>query len=270
MSQNADNQSEEGPVPCPFIWYANSQPFKFIVGPRKLEFMIHSALIAKQSPKLYALVNIGMKESVEQCVHWEEEDPETFMRFGDFVYSGKYYVEKPQKRRSEASAGIKRTAPEGFSRNDKEPKYSTYYRPAEIENLFSRFNRMYPTLPEPRDHIDASADKDSGPVFLAHAKVYVFAKYHDIRALQILSLRNLRELLSVFQLTTESLPDFVKLFKYCFDNTSDHGKRAGDELQNLLCLYAAGRMAQLNENDEFRGIVESKCSLLLIDQLVKR
>ena len=65
--------------------YAKSVLFEFIVGPRALEFMIHSALVAKQSPKLNALVNNSMKESKEQRADLKHEDPETFLRSGDFV-----------------------------------------------------------------------------------------------------------------------------------------------------------------------------------------
>lgn len=42
--------------------------FKFVVGPERLEFMIHSELVAKQSEPLRALITNGIKESLEGVV----------------------------------------------------------------------------------------------------------------------------------------------------------------------------------------------------------
>lgn len=73
-----------------------SKPFKFLVGPKKKQFMMHEAAITRLSKTLDKLLNGGMKESKERCVCWEDIDEKTFLRFGEWAYTGDYKPEEPE------------------------------------------------------------------------------------------------------------------------------------------------------------------------------
>ena len=51
---------------------------------------IHTALVAKQSPALKALVSGSMEEAKTRTVIWREVDEETFGLFAHFAYTGDY------------------------------------------------------------------------------------------------------------------------------------------------------------------------------------
>ncbi|KAG6989069.1 hypothetical protein Forpi1262_v018700 [Fusarium oxysporum f. sp. raphani] len=74
---------------------ATSKPFKFIVGPQRTEFTIHSALVGHQSPALLALVNGQFKESSDCSVKWDDIDEIVFTSFWQFVYTGDYDTPEP-------------------------------------------------------------------------------------------------------------------------------------------------------------------------------
>ncbi|KAF3067707.1 hypothetical protein CFAM422_008511 [Trichoderma lentiforme] len=73
-----------------------SKPFKFVVGPKKKQFIMHEAAITRLSKTLDKLLNGGMKESKERCVCWEDIDEKTFLRFGEWAYTGDYKPEEPE------------------------------------------------------------------------------------------------------------------------------------------------------------------------------
>ncbi|PTB49591.1 hypothetical protein M431DRAFT_512754 [Trichoderma harzianum CBS 226.95] len=73
-----------------------SKPFKFVVGPKKKQFIMHEAAITRLSKTLDKLLNGGMKESKEHCVCWEDIDEKTFLRFGEWAYTGDYKPEEPE------------------------------------------------------------------------------------------------------------------------------------------------------------------------------
>lgn len=72
---------------------ASSVPFRFLVGPNRREFTIHSALLSHQSPVLDTLVNGSFAEASEKCVTWGSVDEDTFVRFWQYAYTGKYTVD---------------------------------------------------------------------------------------------------------------------------------------------------------------------------------
>ncbi|KAK0386911.1 hypothetical protein NLU13_5224 [Sarocladium strictum] len=71
-----------------------SAGFKVFIGPDKKEHLIHSAVLAKQSPVLDALVNSGMKETGENAVVWEHVSEHTFAKFSQFAYTGSISIKR--------------------------------------------------------------------------------------------------------------------------------------------------------------------------------
>ncbi|KAH0496124.1 hypothetical protein TgHK011_003503 [Trichoderma gracile] len=73
-----------------------SKPFKFLVGPKKKEFALHRTAVSRLSKSLDQLVNGRMREAKEQCVSWEDTDEKTFIRFGEWAYTGDYTPGEPE------------------------------------------------------------------------------------------------------------------------------------------------------------------------------
>ncbi|TWU73507.1 hypothetical protein ED733_002009 [Metarhizium rileyi] len=66
-----------------------SQPIKFIVGPDRTEFTLHSHLVAQQSPILEVLVSSGTGV-VQKTIDWEHVDESAFLCFSQHIYTGQY------------------------------------------------------------------------------------------------------------------------------------------------------------------------------------
>lgn len=79
----------------PLCSVISSKPFRFIVGPQKREFTIHSALVAHQSRALNTLVNGVMQEAQDGYATWEHVDERTFVRFSQYAYTGDYHGAAP-------------------------------------------------------------------------------------------------------------------------------------------------------------------------------
>lgn len=244
----------------------SSHPFKFLVGPRGREFIIHSALVAHQSEALNALVNGGMKEASEQCVVWDETDEETFLRFCQFAYTGSYDGADPEKRRTEDLTTILERAgrPKGGIEHNpirrKAQQYDVPSPPAlfitKKEYLWNTFTSLHPD-PDVKSPIrDIGPEDDYTDVFLSHARIYVFADYHGIDGLQTLALLNLRRALIQFTLYEEGSWDIIKLVEYCFRNTADKEEQP-DPLRILVGTYTACKFEDLWKNHRFRDLTES-------------
>ena len=75
--------------------FVDSLPFKFLIGPAKRAFYVHSGLIEQHSDTLAALVGGRMVEARERCAHLEDTEEDTFIRFLEFAYTGDYSVPEP-------------------------------------------------------------------------------------------------------------------------------------------------------------------------------
>lgn len=70
---------------------ASSKPFLFTIGASKREFSMHSALVASQSPAFERLVNnSNFKEGQSYHAELGNIEEETFIRFLQYAYTGKY------------------------------------------------------------------------------------------------------------------------------------------------------------------------------------
>ncbi|EOO01092.1 hypothetical protein UCRPA7_3362 [Phaeoacremonium minimum UCRPA7] len=81
--------------PLPFKEIFTSQSFQFLVGPEKRKFMLHKEILARLSPALDALLNGSMREATEGVVEWDDLDEDTFVRFGQYAYTGEYDAAEP-------------------------------------------------------------------------------------------------------------------------------------------------------------------------------
>lgn len=69
---------------------AVSKLFRFIVGPEKQKFSIPCVLVATQSPQFERLVNGDFREASDFHVELENVEEETFVRFVQYAYTGRF------------------------------------------------------------------------------------------------------------------------------------------------------------------------------------
>ncbi|KAL5903066.1 hypothetical protein ACKVV7_011374 [Pyricularia oryzae] len=74
---------------------ATSNQFRFLIGPEKQEYNIHSYLVAEQSAALRTTVHGEFKEAKDGFVTWDDIDERTFLSFWDYVYTGDYDDPEP-------------------------------------------------------------------------------------------------------------------------------------------------------------------------------
>ncbi|KAG9253210.1 uncharacterized protein F5Z01DRAFT_637469 [Emericellopsis atlantica] len=81
--------SELGAAKAAFNRVPTSSDFTFIVGPEAQEFILPRDLVAKLSRPLHALLNSGMRESLEGRVVWEHVSVRVFMHFMSYAHKGR-------------------------------------------------------------------------------------------------------------------------------------------------------------------------------------
>lgn len=78
--------------------------FTFLVGPEEEKFMIHSHAISKLSCVFDCMMNGSMKEAVEKVARLPTVDPQIFLGFTTFCYTG-FYEKKELQQISEKMTG---------------------------------------------------------------------------------------------------------------------------------------------------------------------
>jgi hypothetical protein len=220
-----------------------------------------------------------MKEALERRAIWGEVDEETFICFSQYVYTGDYDEAKrttleveevtpdqvEQGKAVEASwkpfVASKRKAVFGIPSGP--PSSSMFSPPATVmmtkkNMLWDTFNKLHPLPPTHSPGVSRvnGADDNYTEIFLCHARIYVFADYYGVEALQTLALCKLRQALATFKLDAESCGDINELIRYCFDKTVDNGEQA-DKLASLVCFYAACKVEDLWKNTEFQDLTRT-------------
>jgi hypothetical protein len=224
-----------------------SKPFRFLVGPEKREFTLHSEVVSRLSPSLNALVNGGMKEAGQGVAVWDDVNAETFVRFGKFAYTGDYDVAEPHPLTcgvddqaqgdgdadlpfpdtSISSASPPKSASgwgeEATERSEPpslkwHPKHAFFVRSDHrLSAPYADFVRsprasrrnLWKSVPVNRE------DEDYIPVLLCHVRLAVLADYHGITALGVLAYGNLMTDLSWFRIYDARAGEIVRLVSFC-------------------------------------------------------
>ncbi|KAF9874120.1 hypothetical protein CkaCkLH20_08492 [Colletotrichum karsti] len=122
------------------------------------------------------------------------------------------------------------------------------------ESVERTFQRLYPE--PPRESIMGGFTDDHTDMFVSIAMVYVFADCYGIKGLQELSLRKLREALVQFDLHPPGVPDITELIRYTYENTMERQNGQRDALRSLISLYAACKVKELMEDEEFPKLLD--------------
>jgi hypothetical protein len=142
--------------------------------------------------------------------------------------------------------------------------------PTKEERLKESFvERHYPNhhediAPEvPRANRDRS--EDYTPVFLSHARIYVFAEMYEIQPLKALALSNLHAVLSIFTLWDECVLAVTELLGYVYANTIAKKSAEGEEseeMREMLKHYIGCEMHVLIRAEEFSELLKENGELL--------
>ncbi|KXX80954.1 Rho-related BTB domain-containing protein 3 [Madurella mycetomatis] len=240
---------------------ASSKLFKFFVGPERREFMVHSAIVARQSRVLNTLVNGNFSEAPEGHATLESVDEQTFVSFIQYAYTGDYSEKWPQRPDTPGEATSMRSQPNTASisctcsQRQQEPSLWKTFK--------STVNKRQ-SIFHPRPNTDAKQDYTD--VFISHARLYIFADCYQISDLMCLTLSKLGQTLVLFKLYTRRVKDVVKLLEYCFGNP------APDELRSMLAVYTACKIEKMSKNESFKQLLmaENELSARLVEELIHR
>ncbi|KAK8096443.1 uncharacterized protein PG998_014311 [Apiospora kogelbergensis] len=118
----------------------------------------------------------------------------------------------------------------------------------QMVKLFDRPHRARTFQPRPNQE-EVEEYKE---VFLSHARLYVLADIYDVTLLANQVVDNLSTTLKLFTLYKTRIGDFFSLVEYVFLNTQKE-----DAMRNLLVLYAACTIEELNRDSSLEDFLES-------------
>lgn len=100
---------------------------------------------------------------------------------------------------------------------------------------------------------NSHAKQDYTGVFLAHARLYVFADKYGIEPLESLSLHKLHITLKSFTLYRARIGDILKLVRYAYENGRDY---ESNKLRALVSEYVACEIDTIGEAKRFLALME--------------
>lgn len=188
------------------------------------------------------MVNGGLKESSEKCATLPNVAPPTFTRFAQYAYSGNY--------EADALEGVPTAGPNGEQDNAvaKSKKQQQQEKPTDFDDRLAKFAESWYPVPVELNFVP---EKNTDPrqscteIFLAHAKIHVFADYYGIEALSKLALHRLHRSLCAFELFPQRVVDVNELLRFCYDS-----EVVG--LKDLASSYADCHMKTLWADHDFQ------------------
>ena len=241
---------------------------------------MHAAAIADHSPALSALVYGPMLEANTQSVTLDDMAEADFIRFCQFAYAGDYNPPPPAL----VKAATITARPEWANTNRRDdfmkspelsavpyeesskPTYCCEFdRNARNQRRKASFNNISFAPEQSRElFVDSCKPvpnsctiEDYTPVFLAHARLYVFADKYGITTLKVLCLQKLHQTLVKFTLYTARIGDIVELARYAFsdDNTPDR-KDGVDDLRRVVFKYMVSELDTIRKSEDFISLLE--------------
>lgn len=260
-----------------------SKPVRFIIGPSKKEYFVHSKNIAAMSPALDVLVQGQMREAIDGVVECEDVDEDTFLRFAQFAYTGNYETVDPTL--PEAADNEHESDPvtveqenDGFSSifapdRKKKKKKATFTWDEEVrpstkhDKLWNGFlTRNYdpgPTGSHTADKNNSSGQYFAG-VFLAHARVFIFADCYGVMQLEQLSLHKLHQTLSLFNMYEDIIGDIIELVCFAYEQDTP------ESLRELVAHFAACHMEKLWMHPDFQDLYAGELAKDMVPHLLQR
>lgn len=237
--------------------------FAFIVGAEQIPMMIHTALVAEQSPALESLVNGSMQEATSGTVIWEDVEEDTFGRFAQFVYTGDY--DTPSHTTMEDHSQVP-----PLDKTEEQPDIMFGFGHAHDSKFeaglkgkrapkFSELSYPGPAGPFPfnvkmQPRHNKSSKEDYRPIFLAHARLYVLGEKYGIQTLKAKVLQKLHRTLCHFTLYKACIGGVVDLIRYTYANTPS--LKCMDQLRELVTHFVTDKPSDLVGSKKFLALVE--------------
>ena len=252
--------------------------FRFLVGKHQRPMTVHTALVAEQSSALRALVSGFMEEANIGTAVWEDVEEDTFAQFAQFVYTGDYpppsckTTEDPQVAAPEpiefADEVVALQEPEqDMSQNlndwgELTPKErraakkrgTQSIKRVAFHDLTYKASSSAKFVDMCRIRSNESSSEDYGPVFLGHARLYVFAEKWGVRSLKDLVLQKLHVTLREYKPYEARYGDVVELIRYAYENTPSCKRMDG--LRELATQYVAHETPQIAGSEPCLSLVE--------------
>jgi hypothetical protein len=284
-SSSSKKKCMDGKANCS-IRIISSSTFTFIIGEEKKPFTVHADAIAKLSQPLNNLINGHMSEAQTGTATLEDVRVDTFIRVCQFAYCGDYEtpahivdtnpnVKEPKSntpaRPSEEDAvpiegESAQTAEELPQQVDDSGEWPSRRRklPVNARLRASFTEKKYPTkhsalffLFKCKPRRNKLSTENYTPVFLAHARLYVFADKYCIESLRMLALDKLHHTLSVFKLSECRIPDVVELIRYVYADGNTPDLEDGiDGLRDLVTHYVACENSKIGNSRLFTDLLE--------------
>ncbi|KAF2752552.1 hypothetical protein EJ05DRAFT_446556 [Pseudovirgaria hyperparasitica] len=250
-----------------------SNPTTFLVGKEEVPMVVHHGVLAPLSDYFKRLLgdDSAFKEAEEKTVLLPQIKPDDFSRFCTFAYTGDYaappYVVDDDwtEELQTTPEFLVYTSASTVSKGKRTTKYAdeptaALYQPVVGEQDFHvrrpDFERRAYCATTPYEDYrqsfrvaphSAGAEK-AEHVFLAHARLYAFAKEKMVDSLISLSLQKLHKTLAVFTLDQRRYQDILALTRFAF--SEDY-----PELQDMVALYHGAHFTKIGRFESFYSIL---------------
>ena len=104
-------------------------------------------------------------------------------------------------------------------------------------------------IPPPRPN--QSPKEDYTEVFLAHARLYVFANEYEIEPLKVLALEELHATLAVYTLHLARTKDIIALLRYVYAES----REGAEDMRTLMTQYVGYEMDTLMDDEDFKHLI---------------
>ena len=274
-----------------------SPEFIFFVGSEQTRLTVHTEVLRRLSPPLYALASNGkMKESTEKQAILQDIDKETFLGFCEFAYRGAYTVPDRKKEdegknptdsndsgegqiASEVHSPLPLNIDDYYHLKPQMSNHDIYLTDLDmatsmcgvpISEILEEFT--YRLVPSIASHYKGLQNSFDNPRFtgaaassvslrsdlLFHAKLYVFATGYLIDSLRIQCLKSLHRDLCNDIFMGISVPHILDLLQYAYEE-SGRGEPTGEgSLRELVIHYAAAEISSLAKDSRFGRIMDDQ------------
>lgn len=242
-----------------------SETVTFLIGKEKTPFSVHLDVLILVSDYFRPLFTSGLQESRSRTVEYPASSEEDFHRFCQYAYRGDYvppgYTLDPEPERDavdtkpepDMAVTPPTTDPDSlwYSQAPKASKKTSGYQ-ARAEKRFRQLS--YPTAALGQQYIatcEAQPHREDRQnftdAFLAHGRLYAFAKRKLADGLANLCLQKLHNTLLQFKPSERRYDDIVTLTRYAFTDEIDEVDEPVDltELQRLVAVYHASQFKKI-------------------------
>ncbi|RYO98324.1 hypothetical protein DL764_007125 [Monosporascus ibericus] len=252
---------------------AQLEAFRFLVGPERKEFVVHSLPFSRLSRALDVLINGTMSEACEGTVVWDDMDPDTFVRFSEFAHSGDYTTPKIELRTEpfEHTGGqmsIKAEELSQWAADDEEEAFSIDYKTRKEMRKGSvhdvrRFIAASSPPPGPVSNPQRVEEPgaDYKKLLLCHIQLYIVGDKYCIPDLTALTNHKLHRAFQASCDGYQHLEDIADVARYAYTNTVK-----GDKLRTLLSHNIASRFNGFKgfiHHPVIRGLLEESGEIVV-------